>query len=110
MHDPECTAGDKSVSMRHAKRVFHYLAKTAPGALMVDPAAFEKGRKNTRTARKWADSGVQLCQFSPNTAAVSRNAMVKRIQAADGSLVLVSEYSRRPLAVEIEVRPYGRRG
>lgn len=49
-----------------------------------------------------------MSDFSPNIAAVSRNAMVKRIQAADGSLVLVSEYSRRPLAVEIEcpvIRP-----
>lgn len=34
--------------------------------------------------------------------AVSKNAVVKRIESPEGSLVLVSEYSKRPLSVEIE--------
>ena len=34
--------------------------------------------------------------------ALSGNAVVKRVRADRGSLVLVSEYSRRPLAVKVE--------
>ena len=34
--------------------------------------------------------------------AVSGNAVVKRVRADRGSLVLVSEYSRRPLSVKVE--------